>query len=86
VTTPTPDGAFYVYSDVREVLGRSWGGVTPTSSLELADLLLESVGVAAVPGEAFGKSGYLRFTYALSDEALLEGMARLHTFFGVAPS
>ncbi|MDQ1597780.1 MAG: aspartate aminotransferase [Microbacteriaceae bacterium] len=86
VTTPTPAGAFYVYSDVREVLGRPWGGVTPTSSLELADLLLESVGVAAVPGEAFGKSGYLRFTYALSDEALLEGMARLHNFFGVASS
>jgi aspartate aminotransferase len=86
VTTPTPAGAFYVYSDVRDVLGRSWGGVTPTSSLELADLLLESVGVAAVPGEAFGKSGYLRFTYALGDEALLEGMARLHNFFGVASS
>jgi aspartate aminotransferase len=86
VTTPTPAGAFYAYSDVREVLGRPWGGVTPTSSLELADLLLESVGVAAVPGEAFGKSGYLRFTYALGDEALLEGMARLHNFFGVASS
>jgi aspartate aminotransferase len=84
--TPTPAGAFYAYSDVRALLGRPWGGVTPTSSLELADLLLEHAGVAAVPGEAFGRGGYLRFSYALSDEALLEGMGRVRNFFRVTSS
>ncbi|MBC7443089.1 MAG: pyridoxal phosphate-dependent aminotransferase [Ramlibacter sp.] len=81
MVTPTPQGAFYVYPDVSGLLGRTWGGVTPTSSLELADLILDQVEVAAVPGEAFGPSGYLRFSYALSDAALLEGVQRLQRLF-----
>ena len=81
VTVPTPEGAFYVYADVQGLLGREWGGVTPTSTLELADLMLEQAEVAAVPGEAFGPSGYLRFSYALGDEALLEGVQRLQRLF-----
>jgi len=81
VITPTPQGAFYVYPDVSALLGRSWGGVTPTSSLELADLILDQVEVAAVPGEAFGPSGYLRMSYALGDAALLEGVQRLQRLF-----
>jgi aspartate aminotransferase len=79
--TPTPLGAFYVYPDVTGLLNRTWGGVTPTSSLELADLILDQAEVAAVPGEAFGPSGYLRFSYALGDDALLEGMSRLQKLF-----
>jgi aspartate aminotransferase len=84
VTTPTPEGAFYVYPDVTGLLNREWGGVTPTTSLELADLILEQAEVAAVPGEAFGPSGYLRFSYALGDEPLLEGVQRLQRLFGTA--
>lgn len=80
--TPTPQGAFYVYPDVTALLGKTWGGVTPTSSLELADLILDQAEVAAVPGEAFGPSGYLRFSYALGDEPLREGMQRLQKLFG----
>ena len=83
MVTPTPTGAFYVYPDVTGLLDRDWHGVTPTSSLELADLLLEQTEVAAVPGEAFGPSGYLRFSYALGDAELLEGIQRLQRFFGV---
>lgn len=79
--TPTPQGAFYVYPDVAGLLNRTWGGVTPTTSLELADLILDQAEVAAVPGEAFGPSGYLRFSYALGEDALLEGMARLQKLF-----
>lgn len=74
---PTPEGAFYVYVDVQGALGREIRGVTPTTSLELADLLLEQAEVAAVPGEAFGPSGYLRFSYALGDEELVEGIRRV---------
>jgi aspartate aminotransferase len=82
MSVPVPQGAFYVYPDVTGLLGREWGGVTPSTSLELADLMLERAEVAAVPGEAFGPSGYLRFSYALGDEPLLEGVQRLQRLFG----
>lgn len=81
--TPTPQGAFYVYPDVTALLGRPWGGVTPRTSLELADLILEQAEVATVPGEAFGPSGYLRLSYALGDDDLLEGVQRLQKLFGL---
>jgi aspartate aminotransferase len=81
VEVPTPLGAFYAYPDVRGLLGREWAGQTPTTSLELADLILEEAEVAVVPGEAFGPSGYLRLSYALGDDALLEGVQRLQRLF-----
>ncbi|MBL3687861.1 pyridoxal phosphate-dependent aminotransferase [Leucobacter zeae] len=74
---PTPEGAFYAYVDVTAALGREIRGVTPTTSLELADVILSEAEVAAVPGEAFGPSGYLRFSYALGDEPLVEGVRRI---------
>ena len=74
---PTPTGALYVYPSVKGVLGKSIRGKTPTTSAELATLLLEEVEVAAVPGEAFGPSGYLRFSYATSDEDIVEGIGRI---------
>jgi len=81
VVCPTPEGAFYVYPDVTGLLNREWGGVTPTTSLELADLILDQAEVAVVPGEAFGPSGYLRLSYALGDAPLLEGVQRLQRLF-----
>ena len=81
ILTPMPKGAFYVYADVSGLLGKSWGGVTLNSSLELADFALEKAEVAMVPGEAFGPSGYLRLSYALGDEQLLEGIQRLQRLF-----
>lgn len=80
IEVPTPDGAFYAYADVRALLGRSWDQSPVHTSLELADVLLDKIAVAAVPGEAFGPSGYLRFSYALSDEAIIEGIDRLAEF------
>jgi len=74
---PTPTGAFYVYPSVKGVLGTTIRGKTPMTSAELATLLLEEVEVAAVPGEAFGPSGYLRFSYATSDEDIVEGIGRI---------
>lgn len=53
----------------------------PTTSLELADLILDQAEVAVVPGEAFGPSGYIRMSYALGDEQLLEGVQRLQRLF-----
>jgi aspartate/methionine/tyrosine aminotransferase len=77
ITCPTPTGAFYVYPSVKGVLGKSIRGKTPTTSAELATLILEEAEVAAVPGEAFGPSGYLRFSYATSDADIVEGITRV---------
>jgi len=79
---PMPQGAFYVYSDVRGLLGKTWNGKQINTSLELCDFILEQVEVALVPGEAFGPSGYVRMSYALGDEPILEGIKRLQTLFG----
>jgi len=81
VNCPEPTGAFYVYPDVTGLLGYEWAGVTPSNTLELADLILEKCEVAVVPGEAFGPSGYIRLSYALGDDDLAEGIRRLQEFF-----
>ena len=81
VTVPTPQGAFYVYPDVQGLLGREWGGRRIETSLELADYILDAAEVAVVPGEAFGPSGYLRLSYALGEDQLLEGVQRLQKLF-----
>jgi aspartate aminotransferase len=78
---PMPQGAFYVYSDVRGLLGKSWAGKQINTSLELCDLILEKAEVALVPGEAFGPSGYVRMSYALGDEPIVEGIQRLQKLF-----
>lgn len=74
---PVPKGAFYAYPSVENVLGREIRGKVPTTSAELADLILDEVEVAVVPGEAFGPSGFIRLSYALSDEDLVEGVGRI---------
>lgn len=77
IICPMPTGAFYVYPSVKGVLGKEIRGKRPQTSAELATLILEEVEVAAVPGEAFGPSGYLRFSYALSDADIVEGISRV---------
>jgi aspartate aminotransferase len=77
VTCPTPNGAFYVYPSVKNILGKSIRGKRATTSAELASIILDEAEVAAVPGEAFGPSGYLRFSYALGDQDILEGITRV---------
>ena len=84
VHCPTPTGAFYVYPSVKGVLGKEIRGKRPQTSAELATLILDEVEVAAVPGEAFGPSGYLRFSYALSDEDIVEGIGRVAKLLGEA--
>ena len=77
VVCPVPEGAFYAYPSVEGVLGRTIRGRTATSSAELAEIILDEVEVAVVPGEAFGPSGYLRLSYALGDDDLAEGVGRI---------
>ena len=78
VDCPTPTGAFYAFPNVEALLGKPLGpnGSVPATSSELAALLLDEAHIAAVPGEAFGAPGYLRFSYALADDQLAEGMKR----------
>ncbi|MBW3562027.1 MAG: pyridoxal phosphate-dependent aminotransferase [Actinobacteria bacterium] len=77
VVCPEPRGAFYAFPDVSSVLGRTIGGVRVETTLALAAALLDAVKVALVPGEGFGAPGCVRISYAISDEALEEGLDRL---------
>jgi aspartate/methionine/tyrosine aminotransferase len=80
VTCLEPQGAFYCYPNVKALLGRPLGGKTAATTLELADLVLSEAKVAFVPGEAFGSPGYARFSFALGDDDLVEGITRLAAF------
>ncbi|HTY73367.1 MAG TPA: pyridoxal phosphate-dependent aminotransferase [Actinomycetes bacterium] len=84
VTCPTPEGAFYCYPSVKSLLGLDIRGHRPTTSAELCEVMLEEAEVAVVPGEAFGTPGYVRLSYALSDEDLVEGVSRLQKLFADA--
>ncbi|HLV72634.1 MAG TPA: pyridoxal phosphate-dependent aminotransferase [Vulgatibacteraceae bacterium] len=77
VVCPEPEGAFYAYPSVKELLGKELRGKRPQTSVELAALILEEAEVALVPGEAFGTPGYFRLSYALGDDDLVEGVSRV---------
>ncbi|NUR10023.1 MAG: pyridoxal phosphate-dependent aminotransferase [Nocardioidaceae bacterium] len=81
VVCPTPGGAFYAYPSVKGLLGREHGGRRIETSAELAEHILDEAEVAVVPGEAFGSPGYLRLSYALGDDDLVEGVSRLQKLF-----
>ncbi len=79
-----PEGAFYSFPSFEAVLGRTIRGTTIDSTLTLADVVLEQAKVAFVPGEAFGSPGYGRFSFALGDDDLGEGLTRLGDLLGEA--
>lgn len=84
VVCPTPKGAFYCYASVRALFGKTLRGQVIESSAQLASLILDEVEVAVVPGEAFGPSGYIRLSYALGDEDLIEGVGRIQKLLAEA--
>ena len=81
ITCMEPQGAFYCFPSVKGLLGQNIGGQAATNSMQLADMVLEQAKVAFVPGEAFGAPGYARFSFALGDADLVEGMDRLASLF-----
>jgi aspartate aminotransferase len=81
VVCPTPRGAFYAYPSVKGLLGKEYAGRAIDSSTDLAEYILDEAEVAVVPGEAFGSPGYLRLSYALGDDDLVEGITRLQKLF-----
>jgi len=84
IACPEPQGAFYVYPSVKGLLGRPIAGRTAETSAELATLILEEAEVAVVPGEAFGTPGYVRMSYALGDDDLVEGVTRMQRLLSTA--
>lgn len=84
VLCPEPEGAFYAYPSVKGLLGKEIRGKRPADTVELAALILEESEVAVVPGEAFGTPGYLRLSYALGDEDLVEGVSRIQKLLAEA--
>ena len=77
VVCPTPEGAFYAYPKVTDLLGIEIDGVVSNSSAQLAAFILERAEVAVVPGEAFGTPGYMRLSYALGDDDIRTGLTRM---------
>jgi aspartate aminotransferase len=82
VRCPVPEGAFYAFPSMEGLLDRPLPGRVASTTLDLADLVLDEAKVAFVPGEAFGAPGYARFSYALGDDALVEGITRLAKLVG----
>lgn len=77
VTVPRPRGAFYVLPDFSAYLGRSYGGVEVKTDSDLAAYLLDKARVAVVPGTPFGAPGFLRLSYATSEERITTGIRRI---------
>jgi len=77
ITCLEPEGAFYAFPEMVGLLDRDLGGRTAATTMELAALLLDEIRIAIVPGEAFGAPGYARFSFALGDDDLREGLERL---------
>ena len=80
VTAIVPQGAFYCYPNFSALLGKPLGpnATVSTNTLELADAILGQAKVAFVPGEAFGTPGYARFSFAMADDDMQEGIRRIH--------
>ena len=80
VSAIVPQGAFYCYPNLSSLLGRPLGphGTVSGNTLELADAILGEAKVAFVPGEAFGTAGYARFSFAMAEADMEEGIRRIH--------
>lgn len=77
LTCTVPQGAFYVYPNVKSFIGK--GGVK--SATDLAAKLLSEAHVVVVPGEAFGTADHIRLSYAVSHDVVDEGVKRMREYF-----
>jgi aspartate aminotransferase len=75
--TNLPEGAFYVFPEVSYFFGKSFNNKTINNGTDLCMYLLEEANVSMVPGAAFGDDNYIRFSYATSDDKLVEAMRRV---------
>jgi aspartate aminotransferase len=77
LVTNVPEGAFYVFPNVKHYFGMSDGECTINDSTDLCGYLLNKVHVALVPGDAFGCPDCIRISYATSSELLVEAIERI---------
>jgi aspartate aminotransferase len=77
VEAHAPEGAFYVFADFSGLLSRKHRGEPVSTTQRLAEILLEEFGVATVPGSAFGREGYLRLSFAISEGDIRKAMERV---------
>jgi aspartate aminotransferase len=75
--TNVPEGAFYIFADIHNYIGRTDGTTTINDDNDLCIYLLNNAHVALVGGSAFGTPGYIRFSYATSDEKIIESVKRI---------
>ena len=75
-----PEGAFYVYADISNYLGKELCGTKLNSSLDFAQIMLEKGHVAVIPGAAFGTDNYIRLSYATSMETIKNGLDKFESF------
>ena len=75
--TNIPQGAFYVYPEVSALFGKSYNGFVINNATDLSMFLLDVAFVALVPGAAFGDDKYIRFSYATSEDKLIEALKRM---------
>ncbi len=75
-----PHGAFYIFMNVKEVLGKEHYGKMINTAQELCEDILEKALVALVPSEGFGIDGYVRLSYATSMEAITTGLDRIEEY------
>lgn len=81
VRCPVPRGAFYAFPDVSCAFGKTHGALRIRNDVEFCNALLESKGVAVVPGSAFGEPRSIRISYTCKPAELTEGLRRMQQFF-----
>ena len=77
VKCPVPNGAFYVFPDFSYYLNREANGKLLKDTFDISEYILDAVQVVTVPGDGFGSSGHIRFSYATSSKIIKEGMGRV---------
>lgn len=77
ISCSMPEGAFYAFANVQGLIGKQGGGKTLESDLDVSGYLLEEARCAVVPGAAFGAPGFVRISYAASNEMIREGLRRI---------
>lgn len=82
VSAVRPQGAFYVFANISKTLGRRFGEKTLKGSVDMANYLLESAGIAVVPGEPFGDDSFIRLSYAISMKNIMDGIVRIKEAVG----
>lgn len=82
VSAIRPQGAFYVFANISKTLGKRAGDKAMKGSVDIANYLLDSAGIAVVPGEPFGDDSFVRLSYAISMKNIVDGVRRINEAIG----